>query len=220
MFRLLLTFFALTNVACAVEGAIQTRTVPATRDGQQARVNLQVERTPLSFPSGKAGQVDLVMLYDPESRLFWWQYRTIDPGQPPAAGDEPLAGSVVYVTGDKLVVFNFSVPFVWVRESSERYPSLAEGRAGAQAALRKMSGQIERGGDELFRTINVGKAVGSDFLHLAGDASSSPEPKLREVSRKDGRWHLILDGPNKDSAEVVLSDDYQLVEARRLPGKQ
>jgi hypothetical protein len=227
MLRLLLTFLAMAGGAsCAsevltVEGAIQSKTVQVTRDGQPAQVNLQVQRMTLQLPSGKTGQGDLLMLYDPQTQLFWWHYsEAAESGQTPAKVSDPLANYTVYITGAKIVVFTFSKPSVWVRESTERYPSLAEGQAGAQAALRRMSDKIEGGAVEWFREINVLEAVGRDFLSRRGSPSPFPRPKLREVSRTNNQWHLILDGPNKDSAEVVLSDDYQVVEAKRLPGNR
>lgn len=55
---------------------------------------------------------------------------------------------------------------------------------------------------------------------LAGSASPLPEPKLRGVRKKDGQWQLIIDGPNRDSVKVVLSDDYQVVRATRIPPKK
>jgi len=66
----------------------------------------------------------------------------------------------------------------------------------------------------------VAKALGPSFLILKGSASPFPEPKIREISTRDGEWRIILDGPNKDAAEVVMSDDYQVVRAARLPAQE
>jgi hypothetical protein len=80
--------------------------------------------------------------------------------------------------------------------------------------------EIETGtGAASSREINVGAALGSDFLALKGSASPFPEPKIREVARRNGQWHLIFDGPNKDSAELVLSDDYRVIRVNRLPNR-
>ena len=86
--------------------------------------------------------------------------------------------------------------------------------------LKKKSREIQLGTIEWFHGVNVAKALGPNFLILKGSASPFPEPKIREVSKRDGEWHIILDGPNDDSAEVVMSDDYQVISATRLLAKE
>jgi hypothetical protein len=57
-----------------------------------------------------------------------------------------------------------------------------------------------------------------DFFLLKGSAAPS-RARIREVARMPGQWRLILDGPNKNSAEVILGDDYRLIRATVLPSE-
>lgn len=227
MSQLLLALLIMTNnLACThdrhqtAEATIQSKSVQVQKDGQPVQVSLQAVRVTMPLAESKSRQADILMIYEPQNQLFWWQYQALEPGQSGLEIEDFLSRAVIHMTGSKIVVFTFLTPFVWVRESSEHYPSLAEGQASVLATLKSKSNEIETGSLEWFRDINVGKALGPDFLRLKGGASMVPSAKLREVTKKDSQWHLILDGPNKDAAEVVLSEDYQLISAGRLPRKE
>jgi hypothetical protein len=63
-------------------------------------------------------------------------------------------------------------------------------------------------------------ALGIEFLVLKGSAVPFPQPKIGEITKKDGQWQLVFDGPNKDSAEAVLGDDYRVISAARVPSSE
>ncbi len=228
MIRLLLfaSVFTTSILLCGtelqtVEGALQSKSIQVTKDGQRVQAELQNVQLTIPFPNGKIGQADIVMLHEPQSGLFWWRYQAIEPGHFASTWAEDFLSSYkVYITEDKIVVFTFSRPFVWVRESSEHCSTLAEGQASVLATLKNKSREIQSGTIVWFHGVNVAKALGPSFLILKGSASPFPEPKIREISKRDGEWRIILDGPNKDAAEVVMSDDYQVVSAARLPAQE
>lgn len=226
MFRLFLAFLliAACSLLCdsrpqCIEGRIQSSSMQVMKNGQPVQLDLQdIHVTKLASES-KSGKAEVILLHEPRSGLFWWTYQMLDPTQSSEGIAAFQSTFIICITEAKIVVFNFSKPFVWVRESTEHYSTIEEGRNGVLATLKKTSKEIESGSVEWFRGTNVAKAVGNDFLNLKGSASPFPGPKLREVIRKNGQWHLTLDGPNKDSAEVVLGEDYQLISAVRLPDR-
>ena len=226
MFRLFLAFLfiAASSPLCdsrpqSLEGRIQSSSMQVKKNGQPVQLDLQDMQVTMPFADGTSGKAEIILLHEPRSGLFWWTYQALDPTQSSEGVAAFQSTSVICVTEEKIVVFKFRKPFVWVRESTEHYPTIDEGRNSVLATLKKTSKEIETGSVEWFRGTNVAKAVGYDFLHLKGNASPFPGPKLKEVSRKNGQWHLTLDGPNKDSAELVLGEDYQLISAVRLPAR-
>jgi hypothetical protein len=224
MSRFLLAFLLLTNLASVksgvqiMDGTVQSKSVQLLIDGKPVQVELRKARVAIRFPSGNTGQADVTMLYEPQSRLFWWDYYQVPRlDQPSTDIAELLAKSRFFVTQDSIDRFAFSRPTLRIRQCSEHYSNLDEGQAKTLTEINNNAGEIEKGRWNWFREINLAKALGFDFMHLKGSASPFPEPKLREVTRRDGEWHLTFDGPNKDSAEVVLGDDYQVVSVNRSP---
>src|SRR6185295_7702161 len=225
MFRLLLAFLVIVNSPIcdprpqSIEGRIRSSSMQVMKNDQPVQLDLQEMQVTIPFADSKSGKAEIVILHEPRSGLFWWGYQTLDASQSGEGSATFQSPSIVCVTEEKIVVFKFSRPFVWVRESTEHYPTIDEGRNRVLATLKKISKEIETGSVEWFRGINVTKAVGVDFFHLKGSASPFPGPKLKEAIRKNGQWHLTLDGPNKDSAELVLGEDYQLISTVRSPGR-
>lgn len=226
MIRLLLALFFITysSPSCesrpqSIEGKIQSRSIQVMKQGQPVQVDLQAVQVTMPLADDKSGKAEIILLHEPKTGLFWWTYQALDPNQSSEGIAAFQSTSSICVTEEKIVVFKFSRPFIWVRESTEHYASIDEGRNSVLATLKKTSKEIETGSVEWFRGINVTKAVGYDFLSLKGSASLIPGPKLRGVTRKDDQWHLTLDGPNKDSAELVLGEDYELISAVLLPAR-
>src|SRR6185503_753867 len=206
MFRLFLAFLfiAASSPLCdsrpqSLEGRIQSSSMQVKKNGQPVQLDLQDMQVTMPFADGTSGKAEIILLHEPRSGLFWWTYQALDPTQSSEGVAAFQSTSVICVTEEKIVVF--------------------KGRNSVLATLKKTSKEIETGSVEWFRGTNVAKAVGYDFLHLKGNASPFPGPKLKDVTRKNGQWHLTLDGPNKDSAELVLGEDYQLISAVRLPAR-
>jgi hypothetical protein len=200
-----------------VDGTMQSKRTQVLEDGQPVQVDLRKMRVTIKFPSGKTRQADITMLHEPRHGLFWWDYYEVpEQDQPSTDVAELTVKSKFYIIENKIVAFTFSRS-LWIRECVERHSSMNDGQAKVFSEIESKAGEIEKGQWEWFHEINVAKVLGFDFFHLKGSASPFPEPRLREVTRKGAEWHLTFDGPNKDSAEVVLGDDYQVVSVNRSP---
>ena len=180
MIRLLLfaSVFTTSILLCGselqtVEGALQSKSIQVTKDGQRVQAELQNVQLTIPFPNGKIGQADIVMLHEPQSGLFWWRYQAIEPGHFASTWAEDFLSSYkVYITEDKIVVFTFSRPFVWVRESSEHCSTLAEG-AGERPGHSQE--QEQRDPIRHHRVVpwrKRGESIGAEFLNSEGQRIS------------------------------------------------
>jgi hypothetical protein len=184
-------------------------------------VEMRKFRSPIQFPSGKTKIVDITMVFETQTGLFWWDY--YQPPKPDLSSQsisEMLSRAKFYFGESTIIRFDFSRPDLRIRRFSGRYSSIEEGQAHAVKEIRSNAADIEKGSWHWFHSINLvtAKALEPDFMMLAGSAAPS-QPKLREVVRKNGKWLLTFDGPNKDSAEVVLNDAYEVVRVTHFPLK-
>lgn len=214
---LLLNAMELHPVQVQIVESIQATTQPThvVKDGRPVQVELRAARLSIAFPSGKMGQADIRMLYEPRTKLFWWTYRTVEPNGPELRAS--LDDFAVYVTDGRVVAFNLFLSALSVRDSTSHFLSLDEGQTKVLDRIRQNAERIEKGSMTWSRTIRLGPAL-PDFLLLKGSAAP-PHATIREVTKSPGEWRLILDGPNKNAAEVVLTDEYDLLRATVLPSE-
>lgn len=210
----ILCFAAQSKVAVQIaKGTVQTNPVQVATNAGPVQADLREARVALQFPSGKIGFAHVTILYEPKSRLFWWRYQTIE-------SEMSLPEKfLIYIDQDRVVAFSFSRPNLWVRESTAHCSSLNDAEAKVLTEIRGRVVEIERGTVQWARPINIGRMLGSDFLALKGSASPFPQPTLREIHKREGQWHVILDGPNRDTGEVVLDDKFELISATVLPAQ-
>jgi len=201
------------------KGTVQASHVSVMKDGKPVNVDVRQEEVSIGLPNGSTSTADVILLREPKSGLFWWRFQGLSPGQhltkPALYGDY-----VVYISAGKVFGFTFAQPSLWIRESGQHYSGLDQGEAAVLDEIKSKVGEIQvRSGGAYFgdRSVNLGRTLASDFLHLRNSASPFPQARIRSVSRSNGTWHLILDGPNKDTAEAVLSDDYQIISTTYFP---
>jgi hypothetical protein len=202
-----------------VPGTIEMKQVPILKDGHRARAVVRKMEISVVSSDGKTMRADVIMVYEPISRLFWWQYQALESEEPRTDIAKSLSDYVVYIAKDKIYGFSFSRPFLWVRESEKQVSNLDQGQEEVLADVKKNADKIAAQTATWAHPVNVGAAMGPGFLSLDHSASLFPQPRLRTVSRVKDQWHLIFDGPNKDSAEIVLSDDYKVVSTTHFPAK-
>lgn len=201
LLRIVFTIFALASCVVAmqiVERTSRSTSLKVRKGGGYTRANFRQLGLTITDPSGKTVPAEVVMLHDPETGLFWWCYRIVESGADPHSVQGVVQDSILYITDDKIVGFLYSTPNLWVRESTEHFASIEAGEASVLAELKNRSKQVEEGTSSWFVPINVARLLGPEFLHLKGSASPVPEPKLQQVTRKEGHWRLTLKGPNKD----------------------
>jgi hypothetical protein len=170
----------------------------------------------VTYPSGRAAKGDILVLFDKATGLFLWQYHALNPreSQTPQLAARLTDTSRVYVGNDRLVVFTCRATPLYVLESSERADSLDDAEAKSLQAAREQLKEIEGNGHGRAKPYEVSLPLPRDFF--APPFSAAPgKATITEVSRKDGKWELLLVGQWK--AKVILDDKYQPISWERVP---
>jgi hypothetical protein len=202
-----------------VSGSARSKPIHLVEDGRQISLEAREVQLSISFPSGKTGAANVLMLYEPRNRFFWWTYENGQGVSPGGITDRFFSQSMIYVTEAKIVGFTGGA-FLEVRELAERRANMEDGQSSVLATIENSRGEIEGGELRGYLHVNLAKSLPSDFVHLRGNAAPLPLPKLREVSMRNGKWQVVLDGPNGDSAVVLLDDNYNVVSAKTQPPTQ
>lgn len=197
--------------------ATATKKMQALKDGQRIDVDMRTARIALTLPNGKELNAYVLMLREPQTGAYWWTYQGISANAPGDGTDAPPLDYLVYFTGDRAVGFTFSRPFLAIREIQGRKSDFTAIQQTAVAEIERNARAIQDGSMQLVLEINIASKIDSDFLSLAGSASSFPQPKVIGVSRSGGQWEVTLEGPNHDFARLTLDDKFVLLSARRQP---
>jgi hypothetical protein len=202
-----------------LEGTVQNRALEVRKENALVTVESRTEVVKVLFPSGKAGLARVAMIYDPGSRLFWWKYQTVEGNQPPSQPLDLSKDETIVIKKGEIIGFSFFDNTLWVRVLSKSVSDLKEAQATVLQDIERDAAAIESGAMHWAQPVNLRPALGPDFLHLKGSASPFPMAVLRDVKRNGGSWELLFDGPNRDSAEVTLSENYRVLGVQHFPAK-
>jgi hypothetical protein len=162
------------------------------------------------------------MLYDPQTRLFWWNSDSLSAASARRNLGIPALlprDSVICLTDSKFVMFwNGWVggASIFIRESSEKYSSMDEGQSHVLQVLEARRPDIE-GGNLIHQYKEVKfPGLNRDFLYKKYVANAIG-PTLKDVTEVGGEWHVVEDGPNGGSALIVLNNKYDVLKTTILP---
>jgi hypothetical protein len=194
----------------------RTVTVPmrVLKDGQAVKPEMRNATVDIRSTDGKNTKANVLVIREPQSGAYWWTYQETLAG---GSEEQPAWDHTVFYTGDKAVGFNFSRPYLEVREIQGRQPSLDAAQQAAVADLQKNIRAIHDGAAPWGREISVAGKLGRDFLSVKDSAAFFPQPKVTAVKRAARGWEVTLEGPNRDTAVLVLDDQYQITAVRRAP---
>jgi hypothetical protein len=165
---------------------------PALENNQPAKIELHYSQARITFPDGQIGRLRLFMLYDPSSRLFWWDSRLLTRTEPdPSAETDAkqfLSYSSFHIANGRIV--NFSIGTA--QESTERYPSFRAAQTHLLSVLERMRGNIQSWLGLPYRELDT-RGIPRDFFALCGHAEG-PKIALTRVERIGGLWQLTLSG--------------------------
>lgn len=216
---LLLVTMGSPSVEIRILNSVQSKaqSPQVVRRGQPVEIELRALRLSIVLPSGKIGYADVTMLSEPKTKLFWWFYQTVEQPDDKGILQSPLDDFIIYVADDKVAGFNLDLSVLSVRDSTSHFLSLDEGQTKVLERIKENAERIEKGSMRWATPVRLGPVL-PDFFLLKGSAAPS-RARIREVARMPGQWRLILDGPNKNSAEVILGDGYRLIRATVLPSE-
>jgi hypothetical protein len=185
------------------------------RDGAPAETESRTLRLAIGLPSGKTAYGDITILYESSTGLMWWFYQGVERLDDSGLLQSPLGGFVVRASDGKVAGFSLYQSVLWIRDSTAHVSSLDDGQAAVLARMKDNAERIEKGTMQWGRSIRLGPTL-PDFFLLKGSAAPA-RGTIREIVKTPGGWRLLLDGPNKNSAEVILDDEYNLIRASVLP---
>jgi hypothetical protein len=220
---LLLWFLVANGIAQPARARVQvvsayTQTIAAIRNNQKTSIRLRSLLLRVSGPSSKAREYVATILYDPRSRLLWWELFEENAGYNPKLNAELFVkSSIVYVAPQKLVVVSSTVwSGLGIRESDERVNSLDQAQDTVVRFLEKQQPSSYQWPIASFRAVEFAKAIPRDFFRQCFSAMLIP-PTVKAVQRRGNQWQVKLTGPNGNSAELLLDDGYHLVSTKLLP---
>jgi len=192
-------------------------------DGSYARTVLALTdkgKTPLEFRSLKVhlashaeGAKDYIlrMLYDPETRLSYWEGWDLYPGYSPneesILAEQELWGMVIYVTSDQMAIFK---PLLGadlrIDVGTERQDSLSLVQASAIRALERKTATPFR------RLVTFWKQLPPDFFKQC--MTDVYMPHIQSVERQTNRWQVAFAAQNGNIAILSLDDSYNLISTK------
>ena len=194
-----------------LDDSIPGQALSIDRLGQSAQAELKPLRVRLVAASGPV-DLDILMLRELSTGLFVWRFSDGSDGSLLESLETFRTNHVVAMTDQKLAIFACMMPELWVRESTERYPSMQEGRAAVLATLAEKGAEIERDNYEQFVRIPLGDRLSHEFLVTEGGFPSDT-PIVTGATGTGAQWTVRLRGVNAENGSLVLSDTLAPVSA-------
>jgi len=171
-------------------------------------------RVDLTFRSGRSTPGAVVVVYEPTTGLFWWNYEEIDPQATTGIIQYLRQLSALYLASDRLVSFSTSQSReLDVRESMERATSLKAALDSAVATVVKSRDVIARGPISWFTVVDL-SSLGVDFFMQPGTSAIIHSPRIVRVTFAPGRWEVVIEGWSRQRAIVTLDESYKMLGTR------
>lgn len=188
------------------------RTVLALTDkGKKTTLEFRSVKVHLAFHAGGSKDCILRMLYDPETRLSYWEGLNLYPGYSPheesiLAGQE-VGWMVVYVTSDQMAIFKPGLgPDLEIDVGTERQDSLNQVQASAIRALERKTATPFR------KFVTFSKQLPPDFFKQC--ITDVYMPHIQSVERQTNRWQVAFAAQNGNIAILSLDDSYNLMSTK------
>jgi hypothetical protein len=190
--------------------ATYSQTISAIRDNQQTSVELRTIRVRVVDRAGKVREFTPLLVYDPQSKLFFWDYfEAYQDYSPDFLAKQFL--STVYLAPDKLVIFTSSViHHLAISESTERDDSLDQAQDNVVHFFEKEPLPSYR---SEFKSVDYLKEMPRDFLKQCMTDINMP-PRIVDLQRQGKQWRLRVRAQNGNVADIVLDDSYNLVSTK------
>lgn len=169
-------------------------------------------------PDGRMLFGNLLILFDSESRCFWWQQfastSRSEQGRLTQIESDLPSRILAYSTGTSLVVFRvLPLGGLYVRETMDHATSVEDAERKSIQAAENDPGSFTMSPFIGWTPISL-SGLGSEFVLASNSVQYSPT-KLLGVSKKDGKWELLLE--NQGQAKITLNEKYEIVASARLP---
>jgi hypothetical protein len=189
--------------------ATYTQNIQALRDNQKTSIQLRTIRVRVVDHAGKVREFTPLMVFDPQSRLFFWDYFEAYQDYSPDFLAKQFASSV-YLTPDKLVMFTSHVINLAISESAERHDSLDQAQDSVVHFFEKESLPYY---NWEFKGVDYMKEKPRDFLKQC-ITDINYAPRIEDLERHEKQWSLRVRTQNGSAADILLDDSYNLISAK------
>lgn len=188
-----------------VPESVKSSTFEVQTESEKVRVERRILDVQMETANHQTVTENVLMFYDPGSKLFWWAHSL------PLQHQPVPKDAVMFLTNSKFIMFWngwISTGKMVILESSERASTMDEGQEKALRTLEDRHADVE-GGKFLQEYKHIDLTLDSDFL-FKKNVANLIGPALRAVSRVGSKWQIVEDGPNGDSAIIALNDKYEV----------
>jgi hypothetical protein len=187
------------------------RTVVALTDKGKTPLEFRSVKVHLASYPGGAKDYVLRMLYDPETRLSYWEGWDLYPGYSPneesILAEQELRRMVIYVTSDQMAIFKPGLGAdLEIDVGTERQDSLSQLQASATRALERKTATPFR------KFVTFGKQLPPDFFKQC--MTDVYMPHIESIQRQTNRWQVAFASQNGNIAVLSLDDSYNLVSTK------
>jgi hypothetical protein len=175
---------------------------------------LKVLEVRMATAGAKIQDRNLIAVYDPASKLFWWTYQNPD-GSADATAAQALFSREYHIVEDRdqLVGFVMTGWSLWIRTSSMKADSVQDGVGRLVASLPGPIELIEADISAGFREVNLAKVLGQGFLVRTDPGAAGRVLWLVDVEREPSRWLVTLRNTVGESKKIALNDLFQFVDS-------
>jgi hypothetical protein len=191
-----------------------TRTVVALGDKGATPIESRSLPVHLAPDTGGAKDYILWVLYDPKTKLFYWEnyqlYQGYSPEGEANSADLGLQNTVIYVASDQMTIFR--QPLIGggltIDVSAKRQNSLSQVQASAIRALEREPATPFRRS----KLVAYWKQLPPDFFKQC--MTDINMPHIQSVQRQTNRWQVTVAAQNGNTATLSLDDSYNLVSTK------
>jgi hypothetical protein len=188
-----------------------TRTLDVIRDNQKASIQFRSFVVQVSDPAGKTRKFIVRMLYDSETKLFYWEYFELYGNYNTNTKSEAETftdSSTVYLSNDRLRRFHRTIqqPLV-VSESGDRYDTLGQAQDALLHFFEKNplpDYRLERS-----KAVYYLRNMPKGFLMQCMTDVNYP-PRIETLKREGKHWKLTVRAQNGNTAEISLDESYNI----------
>jgi hypothetical protein len=198
--------------------------VPMAGTEQFVELQIRGRRLHVLFSSGEIREASTISLYQPDTKLFWWEYghystdimAYIDKTSNFSTELTrifnlylPSPQCFIYLSENKIACFRLSDTVLLMRESSTRYQNLKEAYQKVLFVLENNRTEIERDNDtKWFSRLKLDEHLDGEFFYLQNfSAMPMPAAKIAQVTEYDnGRWQIDLESSDNRKATLILQN--------------
>jgi hypothetical protein len=183
--------------------------------GDKGKIPIEFHSVPVHLASKAGGTKDFIlrMLYDRETKLFYWQSYGLYPGYGPEGdanlADQWLRSTIIYVASDQMAIFELSfIGDVGIIVSTQRENSLSQGKA---TAIRSVESQTATPFPRSKMVTSRKQLPPGFFKQCITDVNM---PSIQSVERQTNGWQVTFAAQNGNTATLSLDDAYNLISTK------